>query len=379
MKRIVLIAVLLLFPCLSAQVPAQTSGTVGRPLVVFIHGRNQMWLTEAEMNARWFGAFSDGLEKLSPDAQSERRYRDLIPLEDRVLVRYERVYEPGFTASAQCGGKTDDPIGKLAARQYDIDVFMEGLQQAAGQSSQTDLQRMALGRLDTAADKYASAVTTGYSSRMIEKASALTRILHGLRDGAGRVFGASAGTAFLADTKLYLLKGPLHCETNVRLKIALDQAAAQHRPVIIVAHSMGAMVTLDQLWRSSGADYNVVRFVSLGAQLGMPDLLRYLAGAGADRPLLPGTITDWVNIKGESDLLGYTVAPETVRFVQGGPPANVVRDTGTLSNAHNITRYLQLRETAHAIADAYCGAFTGPGRPTECVGVRPFPTAHAGS
>lgn len=378
MKRYVLIAGLMLLH-LAPHAAAQTTEVEGRPLVVFIHGRDQAWQTADELEARWFGAFADGLEKLAPDAQSENRYRALVPPEDRLLVRYERVYEPGFVPSAQCGGVPADPIGTLAARQYEMDVAVEDMRQIAVASGMTEQQRFAMGQLDTAAGQFAKAVSAGYSSQAIEKAGALSRILHAMRNAAGNVLGAGAATMFLEDTKLYLRKGPHHCETNVRLQVALDQAASQNRPVIIVAHSMGAMVTLDQLWRSGGANYNIARFVSLGSQLGMPDLLRYLAGAGADRPLLPRTINDWVNIKGENDLLGYTVAPGTVSFVRGGPASNVIRHTGAISSAHGISRYLQLRDTAHAIADAYCSSFVSGRRPAQCDVIRPFAAVRAGN
>lgn len=366
MKMFRLLVVVLLVPVWSGPAGAQAPSVEGRPLVVFVHGRNQMWNTGSDLETRWFGALEDGMEKLAPHASQEPEFRGLVPDFDRVLVRYERVYEPDFRPSAWCGGVQVDLAGQLAAKQLEINEFVAGLRQDAEASGSSSLHAAALGDIDKATAGYMRAASASLGAGTVEKAGWVNRLLHALRDRAGDMFGADAGFGFVKDTALYLTKGPHHCETNLRLQLVLDRAAEQKRPVIIVAHSMGAMVTLDHLWRSGGAKYDVRRLVSLGAQLGMPDLLRYLAGAGSEVPLLPRAITDWTNIKGERDLLGYTVAPGTVRFIKGGPVVNSIQPTGDLRDAHDIARYLQLRTTATAIAEAYCDALEISLRPAAC-------------
>lgn len=345
---------------------AQTPSVEGRPIVVFIHGRNQMWET-SDLEDRWFDSFEDGLAKLAPNAMEERQFRSLIPEHDRMLVRYESVFEPDFVPSAWCGGRQVDAVGKLASTAFQVETLLGELRAASGESAETNA---ALSEVENSAADYMNVAYATHGTDAVAKASLLSGFLHRMRDGAVEMFGVDASLRFIDDTRRYLMKGPHHCETNLRLQLVLDAARRESRPVIIVAHSMGAMVTFDQLWGSNNTDYDVRRFVSIGSQLGVPELLRYLRGAGTQTPLLPRAIHDWVNIKGENDLIGFLVDPASVRFVgQGGTVVNSTQETGGMGDAHAATRYLQLRETAAAVADAYCSAFPGEEKPAPCVTV----------
>lgn len=361
---------LVLFPFFETppESSGQSSSLSGRPVVIFIHGRDQMLQTGAELEFRWFGGFEDGLEALSPDAQSERRYRTLIPATDRKFVRYERVYEPGFSASPQCGGKSPNRGAAIGGAEFERTVMFERLDASLGSTEPSGApgevkKAVSTASRDLSVLKNSSAMIfeaqrKGLDPNTASSANWISQILHTIRNAATKMFGVGPGLSFTEDTRLYLQKGEHHCETNLRLQLALQEATSLSRPIVLVAHSMGAMVALDELWRSSGMKHQITRFVSLGAQLGVPDLLRYLAGAGATQPLLPAALRDWVNIKGQNDLLGFDVNPSSVKFASGGSVENTSVDTGSVPEAHSVSRYLQLRITAQWIADAYCRAFT---------------------
>jgi hypothetical protein len=94
-------------------------------------------------------------------------------------------------------------------------------------------------------------------------------------DWVGGPEGAALGA--LAGDLVYLGDERRRCGAEERLARALDDAAAEGRPVILVTHSFGALVTYHHLrTRGSSKGPFVERWITIGSLLGHPELRRLL-------------------------------------------------------------------------------------------------------
>lgn len=360
----------------ASMVAASAPDVRGRPIVIFVHGRNQAGKTEREMQREWFDAFEDGLDKFGA--------KDLIAGSDRVLARYEWVYETDYEPSPKCGGVSPRP-GTLLALRHDaqlaaLDTFMvratapetmTAKERDEYDKSTQKAQRLALQLRDLVELRQALELAELSAEEQVA-ANNLTKFLKWLRKGAEKVIPPSLVTRFVADTRAYLSMGRQTCDTDARVREALDQARGAGRPVVLVVHSMGGMVTYHILHPLLGdaQRYDVRRYVSLGIQLGWESLPPYLIGTMAKSPYaVPSSVQDWVNFTGSDDLIGFPVG-KTFHFPQ--VPGKRVRDVevNTGKDPHDISQYLQQRVVATSIADAWCRAFTAPAtKPAACTAV----------
>jgi hypothetical protein len=332
---------------------AQThAANVGRPVVIFIHGRDEAFNIPAQLRDEWYGAFDAGLEKLG--------LVGLIPVSDRVFVHYEDVYEPDWNSAKGC---TADSKGH--APEFDGS-------QAMATADAERYYRTRLGRIDLR-----------------------DRIKTWLMEAALQLPGSRTfALQFFRDTKAYLEDPAHHCATNDHLWKALAHAQETRRPIILVGHSMGTLVAYDLL---DGLDIphkklSVDRFVSLGSQLGVEGMVSYLhhprvyeikIGADAAAPRLvpidagsafsdsppfdlPAGMASWVNIRGESDFM----APFAVKHNFKIPPHYTFADLTIPTkpgSPHWVGAYLKDKVVVRAIAAGWCAGFKPPARPpTAC-------------
>lgn len=136
--------------------------------------------------------------------------------------------------------------------------------------------------------------------------------------------------------------------------------------MILVAHSMGNMVTFRYLWDHQSSAVQIKHFISLGSQLGLDSLMPYLSGRGLDRPYVPRQVEAWTNIYGQDDPIGFQLDQDD--FLIHDPlmkVRNIQVDTGGLQTSHAIKNYLQTHEVARVIAKAWCEAFSS-NKPAKC-------------
>jgi len=94
--------------------------------------------------------------------------------------------------------------------------------------------------------------------------------------------------------------------TRRMLKVPLRAATEAHRPVLLIGHSMGAVIAYDSLWELShvGRDnVEVDTFLSMGSPLGQRYMQKRILGAGKsgfDR--YPNNIRRWINLSAVGDL-----------------------------------------------------------------------------
>lgn len=154
----------------------------------------------------------------------------------------------------------------------------------------------------------------------------------------------------------------VRCGAQGRVAEAIVRAHAEGRPIIVVAHSLGALVTWGYLEHRGDRDVpEIERLVTVGAPIGNDGLRELLMGDTA-KLALPRGVRSWVNAVNIDDGLAS-------RIVEGDslPGVTDIVTGRTTESAHELRGYLRDSSTARAIADAWCSAATMRNRVAACV------------
>lgn len=289
--------VLVLAPCPPGKVSDQAAG---RPIILLVHGRGMVDRDTAATRRLWL----DGLRK---GASSISR-QPLIDAADVRLVWYADVLDP--RSPDACEFSPDDP---RARRDRAEDPELKSVMSIAG--------------------TLLGAVTTLVADS----------------ESSSQLRALAADASFLSNARK-------RCASEQRLGTALEQARAEGRPVIVVAHSLGSILAYDYL--STRADTDIVQeLVTVGSPLGSPDLRRLLIG-GDERDTLsrPASVKTWTNIHNADDPIGTAVP--AVQDITTSAPADGL-------DPHEMVGYLRTPTTAREILRGWCAAFTTE-RPPGC-------------
>jgi len=171
------------------------------------------------------------------------------------------------------------------------------------------------------------------------------------------------------DTDEYLnYEGDEYCSVRNAALEGLD--VANGRPLIVVAHSMGTLVAYRLLLghETDGGvkKSHVIRFISLGSQLGNPIFAKQLSESNQPYPY--PAVDSWINILDEFDPLAWpTYQPVGQLFAAGGlgqqVPKSIQVDTKSAWH-HQITGYLENPVVIRGIASGWCSA--AKPRPSSC-------------
>lgn len=175
---------------------------------------------------------------------------------------------------------------------------------------------------------------------------------------------------FTEDTFRYLSSLRVRCEANARLEMALTSQHLRGRSVVIVAHSMGGIVSLASLQLNSRYinprdRLQVLRFVTLGTQIGNDIVLKGLFGTYVEPPVpVPATIGSWINFRNSGDMLSFPTrgsftATDALRI-----PRDV--DINTSGARHSVTSYLASRHVVKAILEPWCRGHAIATKPARC-------------
>jgi pimeloyl-ACP methyl ester carboxylesterase len=277
----------------------------GRPVILLVHGRGLMDRDTSATRKLWLGALSSGIKTFANDSTIAER--------DLRVVWYADVLDPRSTAG--CDYASSDP---RARRDASEDPDLKALVSMAGN-------------------------LLGTLTNLVADTEATSQLR-----------GLAADASFLSDVHK-------RCAAERRLADAIDRARSEGRPIILVAHSLGALVAYDYL--STRADSVLVnRFVTIGSMLGSPEL-RHLAigGDSTDTLSRPASVKDWINIRNELDL--FAVPVSTGRDVTTNPPADE-------PDAHEMVGYLRGPATAKEVLLGWCTAFQAD-EPRGCRSVVP--------
>jgi len=279
----------------------------GRPIVLLVHGRGMSDRDSAATRKMWQQALASGARTLTSEP--------MIADRDVRVVWYADVLDP--RSGASCDYAAGDPRARRA-RGEDAD-FRSFLGVMGG----------ILGVVSTLVDE--------------SETTAQLRALAG-------------DASFVADARK-------RCASEQRLATEIDRAKTEGRPVVIVAHSLGAVVAYDYL--SSRTDTGLVqRLITIGSPAGATSLRRLLIG-GDDTDTLarPSSVKSWINIRNDNDLFA---APISVgRDVLTSPPAGE-------TDPHEMVGYLRGSATNTEVVAAWCSAFVGKA-PSGCTSVRQSP------
>ena len=175
----------------------------------------------------------------------------------------------------------------------------------------------------------------------------------------------------LRDLRRYVTnKSNIAEHTREMLKVPLIEAAQAGRPILLMAHSMGSVITYDALWqlsRMSADDVVIDLLLTMGSPLGQKYIQRRLLGSSIeDLRRYPDNIRRWINIAAVGELTAidpvlkndFSLMQEhqLVDDIQDFEVYNYFRDHGHL-NVHAEYGYLVSEATAAAVCNwwkSYC-------------------------
>ena len=151
---------------------------------------------------------------------------------------------------------------------------------------------------------------------------------------------------------LYFLDSSTRCAAQERVSAVLDAATAERRPVIVVAYSLGSLVTYGHLRAHAGPRPNDLRLITMGSPLGVRELRDLLMQSDSDSLRAPDGVKSWDNIYDPDD---FFAAP-----LRGKVTLRDLRDRPTESESdyspHQLRRYSRDRATGMALGRALCEA-----------------------
>jgi pimeloyl-ACP methyl ester carboxylesterase len=154
----------------------------------------------------------------------------------------------------------------------------------------------------------------------------------------------------------------VRCGAQARVANALERARAEGRPVIVVAHSLGALVTWGYLEHRSARDVpEIERLVTVGSPIGN-DGLRELLMGDTSRVSLPRGVKSWVNAVNIDDAFAARITSDS----RLSGVSDIVTER-TSDTPHDLHGYLRDPHTAKAVFSAWCASAPERNRIAGCV------------
>lgn len=302
-------AAIILALAIASQAPARSGGP-GRPVIIIVHGRGHLGQDSTARRAEWKRSLALGVGIPATDS--------LLLDDDVQLAWYADVLDPG--SEEGCDFLASNPGSRARWKRDEASRTLSGI------------ARGLLGFLAGALDSSAS---------------------------ASEARGALGDMLFAVDFWK-------RCGAERRLEQALERAAAGNRPVILVSHSLGALLSYDVLDGyaplSKDGDTRVQHWITLASLLGAPLVRSLLLHDTAVVLPRPSGVRRWTNVRNPADPFalpvnagdGDSVAVELQTQVVGG------------EFAHELTTYLRDERTARVIVAAWCDRFRPSDAPSWC-------------
>ena len=299
MPRPIYRSLVLLALTLASATPAKAQSSDPRPLVLVVHGRGQLGRDSAYVRREAYHALQRGFRDIDADVSLRESDVRLVWYADLLDSRALGTSVVACPASARSitSASPDNGVTALASL---ASFLVESAVGMAGDSSQYELRSMA------------------------------------------------GDLRYLSDTDT-------RCAAESRVEDALREVRREGRPVILVSHSLGALVSWGALTQASAAQDTTIpeiaRWITLGSPLGSSEVRLLLFGQG--RALeRPSIVRSWANVLGRDDPFAMHVSPDsaatsTLFDVTGA----TVRD-----DPHLIATYLADAATARVVLDGWHSA-----------------------
>ncbi|MGC5010618.1 hypothetical protein ACLQ2R_07630 [Streptosporangium sp. DT93] len=151
----------------------------------------------------------------------------------------------------------------------------------------------------------------------------------------GRLQGNAADFArlFCPEVAAYMAAGS---QARARARAAVAEVIRRNRPKVVIAHSLGSVVTYETLW--ANPDLKVELLITLGSPLGMRDVIfDHLVPAPVNgRGERPRTVGRWVNIADKDDIAAI---PPGLRTCFTGVDQEALVDLDWI-DFHTVEKYL---------------------------------------
>jgi hypothetical protein len=195
-------------------------------------------------------------------------------------------------------------------------------------------------------------------------------LLRGLVQSATAELGSGNGqdARGLLGELLYASDLFKRCGAERRLHDELARASREQRPVILVSHSFGAIVTyglLDGYSPPGNEAPDVRRWITVGSVLGVPAVRFLMLGDSGTEIPKPALVRQWVNVVADSDALSAKISSDSA-----GAPAIEIAAEHQGRFAHELPSYLRDSSVARSITASWCQSFSGGSRaPDWCSSV----------
>jgi hypothetical protein len=151
---------------------------------------------------------------------------------------------------------------------------------------------------------------------------------------------------FFSEVATYLRSADAEARYAARDRVA--RAVCAHRPTIVLAHSLGSVVTFETFW--AYPELNVGLLITLGSPLALPHAVfpRLEPAPVHDRGARPPGVQAWINLADPGDLVALPPRGISSRF------SGVDLDDEAVIHAfdfHRVGRYLRCPRLAHIMHD----------------------------
>lgn len=188
--------------------------------------------------------------------------------------------------------------------------------------------------------------------------SLVAGIVGALLDVVGDAANAPELRNFRDDVRFVADRG-VQCAAEQRLHAAIVRASQERRPVVIVAHSLGALVSWGYFNHAQPSQLaglpDIASFITIGSPLGSPDIRAMVFGRAGPALQVPDQVRRWVNVVDADDPFATPIA--TSRGAAAPDPRQSdVWTTLRRDDPHRLEGYLRDPAGAAAVLGGWCDA-----------------------